>query len=244
MQARNDRQGRFFPRVNQYKESFMNVPMRPLVAGVIVASLGISAGALAQGIQTDSYLTDSRGNVSKSGFGHCWRTSQWTPAKAIAECDPDLMAKPAPRIVEAAPEPAPAPAPVVAAPPPPKPKAARIENVTLEADANFDTGRAELKPGGKAELGQLADRLKSIQIESIVVTGHADSVGGTKMNLGLSLRRAEAVKAYLEGMGVDGGMIKTVGLGETSPIADNNTVQGRAMNRRVEVEVEGERTIR
>jgi OmpA-OmpF porin, OOP family len=64
------------------------------------------------------------------------------------------------------------------------------------------------------------------------------------MNHALSLRRAEAVKAYLENMGVNGGMIRTVGLGETTPIADNNTLQGRAMNRRVEVEIEGERTIR
>jgi OmpA-OmpF porin, OOP family len=221
----------------------MNVSMRPLVAGFIVASLGISTGAFGQGIQTDSYLTDSRGDVSKSGFGHCWRTSQWTPAKAIAECDPDLMAKPAPKVVEVAPKPEPAPTPVVSAPPPPKPKAAKIESVTLGADANFDTGKADLKPGGKAELNQLVVRIKGVQIDSIVVTGHADSVGGPKMNHALSIRRAEAVKAYLENMGVDGGRIQTVGLGETTPIADNNTAQGRATNRRVEVEIEGERTI-
>lgn len=173
----------------------------------------------------------------KSGFGLCWRTSQWTPAKAIEECDPDLVQKPAPRKVEVVPKPAPPPPPVVAAPPPKPVPVPRVQSITLGADAAFDTGIADLKPEGRDRLEVLAPQLKGFQIESIVVTGHTDNTGGPQMNQKLSERRAEAVNAYLVGRGVDGSKIQTVGRGETDPIADNKTAEGRARNRRVHVDV-------
>jgi OOP family OmpA-OmpF porin len=223
-------------------------------ASVIVASLGISVGVLAQGMQTDAYVTDVAGRIVKSPNGPCWRTSLWTPAKAIAECDPDLIPKPAPVRVETPPPPppvaAPAPEPAVAAPavaaePPkaaPVPKPARIERITLGADASFDTGKSDLKPEGKASLDGLAAKLRDVQIESMVVTGHTDSVGSDAANQKLSLRRAEAVKAQLVSLGMVGGKIQTVGRGKSNPVADNKTAQGRARNRRVEVDVKGART--
>jgi OOP family OmpA-OmpF porin len=232
----------------------MRARLGPARASVIVVSLGISAGALAQGVQTDAYLTDGAARISKSTDGQCWRTSQWTSARAVAECDPDLVARPAPRKAEPppapvaapAPVPPPASAPVVAAEPPkaaPVPRPARIERITLGADASFDTGKFDLKPEGKAGLEGLAAKLRGAQIESIVVTGHTDSAGSDAANQRLSLRRAEAVKAHLVSLGMDGGKIRTVGRGKSSPVADNKTAQGRARNRRVEVDVRGARTV-
>jgi OOP family OmpA-OmpF porin len=87
-----------------------------LLALVVVASIGIPAGALAQRPVTDAYVLDASGMIVKNPFGLCWRTTSWTPAKAIAECDPDLVAKPQPK---AAPIPAPAAAPAVVPAPAP-----------------------------------------------------------------------------------------------------------------------------
>ena len=75
---------------------------------LLAAALGCVATAHAQSVRTDAYATDSAATVWRNPYGQCWRTSQWTVAKAIAECDADLVPKPAVR----APEPAPAPAPV------------------------------------------------------------------------------------------------------------------------------------
>jgi OOP family OmpA-OmpF porin len=215
----------------------MKYPYRTLLASVVLASLGISTGAVGQGIQTDAYWLDSRGYVAKNGFGECWRTSQWTPAKAIAECDPDLVAKPAPTKAVVVATPAPTPAPVVVAAP------ASVVSFTLGADASFDTARADLKEAGRAALEKHAPNLKGAQIESIVVIGHTDDVGAAQMNQQLSERRAEAVKAYLVSRGVAANKIQTSGRGESDPIADNKTAEGRAKNRRVHVEVKGTRTV-
>jgi outer membrane protein OmpA-like peptidoglycan-associated protein len=113
-----------------------------------------------------------------------------------------------------------------------------MEKVTLKAGALFDTGRADLKPAGQRELDELAARLKTMQgIDSVQITGHTDSQGQAASNQGLSERRAEAVKAYLVGKGVDGQRISTRGLGASSPVASNATAEGRARNRRVELEI-------
>src|SRR5512135_2091605 len=125
------------------------------LAASCALALGLAAGAVSAQIDpaTTGYLTDQRGVVAKSGFGLCWRTGYWTPAMAIAECDPDLVAKveapaPAPAPVAApATSPPPAPAPKPAPAPAPKPAA---EKVTLAADALFDFDKAVLRPEGRA----------------------------------------------------------------------------------------------
>lgn len=91
----------------------MNALVRPLLVAAIAAAL--PHAALAQGAVTDAYGLDNAGRIWKNPYGLCWRTSQWAPPKAVAECDPDLMPKPA------APKPAPVAAPVAVAPPPPPP---------------------------------------------------------------------------------------------------------------------------
>jgi len=82
-------------------------------SGALVALTIASGSAWAQSMSTDAYATDSRGQIVRSGFGLCWRTSSWTPEKAIEACDPDLVKRPAPKPAAAAPAPAPAPVPVV-----------------------------------------------------------------------------------------------------------------------------------
>ena len=113
--------------------------------------------------------------------------------------------------------------------------------MTYAADAFFDFDKAVLKPEGKAKLDDLASKVKAINLEVIIAVGHTDSVGSDAYNQKLSIRRAEAVKAYLVSKGIDKSRVYTEGKGETQPVADNKTKEGRAKNRRVEIEVVGTR---
>ncbi len=156
----------------------------------------------------------------------------------------------------AAPAPAPvmaAPAPMVAAPvaapeavvpkavPMPAPAAPAATKVTYAADAYFDTAKAVLKPEGKAKLDDLVSKVKGINLEVIIAVGHTDTVGKSG-NDKISIARAEAVKAYLVSKGIEKNRVYTEGKAATQPVADNKTAEGRAKNRRVEIEVVGTRT--
>ncbi|MFT3811914.1 MAG: OmpA family protein [Acidovorax sp.] len=168
--------------------------------------------------------------VWKNGTNElCWRDANWTPATAAVGCDGALQPAPAPAPVAAAPAPAPVPAPAVAT------------KVTFAADAFFDFDKAVLKPEGKAKLDDLASKVKDINLEVIIAVGHTDSVGSDAYNQKLSVRRAEAVKAYLVSKGIEKNRVYTEGKGKKQPIADNKTAAGRAKNRRVEIEVVGTR---
>ena len=87
----------------------------------------------------------------------------------------------------------------------------------------------------------MADKVKAINLEVIIAVGHTDSVGSDAYNQKLSLRRSQAVKAYLVSKGIEKTRIYTEGKGEKQPVADNKTKEGRAKNRRVEIEVVGSR---
>lgn len=137
----------------------------------------------------------------------------------------------------------PAPPPVAQPTPPPPPKAPEptSEKVSFAAETLFDFDKSAVKPAGKAALDDLLLKLKGMNTEVVVTVGHTDSVGSNEYNQKLSLRRAEAVKAYLVGTGMDATRVYTEGKGETQPLADNATAEGRAKNRRVTVEVVGTR---
>ncbi|NBY28704.1 MAG: OmpA family protein, partial [Betaproteobacteria bacterium] len=114
--------------------------------------------------------------------------------------------------------------------------------VTYAADAFFDFDKAVLKPEGKAKLDDLVSKVKAISLEVIIAVGHTDSVGSDVYNQKLSVKRAEAVKAYLVSKGIEKNRVYTEGKGEKQPVADNKTKEGQAKNRRVEIEVVGTRT--
>ena len=180
------------------------------------------------------YLTDSQNEVVKSNFGLCWHTGFWTPADAIDGCD-GMLKKAATAVPLATPLPAPAPAPYVDTTPGPveAPSAAAAvapssEKITFEADTFFDFDKSVLKPAGKTRLSDLASKLQGIDIEVVVATGHTDSVGSDAYNMKLSLRRANAVKAFLVSKGIPADRIFTAGKGESSPVASNKTREGRA----------------
>jgi len=108
-----------------------------------------------------------------------------------------------------------------------------VINVTAD---HFDFDSAELKPAMQAELDSVASRIKSSPgDETLHVIGHTDSTGPEAYNQGLSERRAAAAADYLIGLGVTSDRISTSGRGESEPVADNDTRDGRAMNRRVEI---------
>jgi len=132
----------------------------------------------------------------------------------------------------------PAPAPT----PAPQPPAAT--KVTYAADAFFDFDKAVLKLEGRAKLDDLVGKVKDINLEVIIAVGHTDSVGGDTYNQKLSVQRAEAVKSYLVSKGIEKNRVYTEGKGEKQPVADNKTTEGRAKNRRVEIEVVGTRNRR
>ena len=90
----------------------------------------------------------------------------------------------------------------------------------------------------------MVGKIKDINLEVIIAVGHTDSIGTDAYNQKLSVRRAEAVKAYLVSKGIEKNRVYTEGKGEKQPVADNKTADGRAKNRRVEIEVVGTRTRR
>ncbi|WP_312140623.1 OmpA family protein [Stutzerimonas nitrititolerans] len=113
------------------------------------------------------------------------------------------------------------------------------EAVRVELDVKFDFDRAEVKSGSYDDIRNLADFMKEYGQTSTVVEGHTDSVGTDAYNQRLSERRANAVRDVLVNQhGLDSSRIEAVGYGESRPVADNATEEGRAINRRVEAEVE------
>ena len=207
---------------------------------MMVATVAIAGAAFANGSTTNSdNWRSGQGNMQwKIGNASalCWRTANWTPATAAPGCDGAIAP------VAAAPAPAPAAtvAPVAAAPAPAAPAAgAAATKVTYAADAFFASNSAVLKAAGKAKLDDLVDKVKAINLEVIVAVGHTDNKGKDASNQALSVRRAEAVKAYLVSKGIEKNRVYTEGKGSKQPVADNKTAEGRAKNNRVEIEVVG-----
>ncbi len=161
-------------------------------------------------------------------------------AGCATQDEPKPAPAPQPEAPRQAPPPPPPPAPKPAAKPKPAPKPV-AEKVTFAADVNFDFNKSTLKPEGRSKLDDLANKVKGINLEVIIVIGHADAVGSDEYNQKLSVRRAEAVKAYLVSKGVETNRVYTEGKGEKQPVASNKTADGRAKNRRDEIEVIGTR---
>ncbi len=182
-------------------------------AGLCLAGTGV---ALAGG--TAGYVTDASGHYVRDGSGHCVRTPFWRKADANAECDPGLMAKksaPVPMAALEAPKPAPKP---------------QLKAITLGADAYFGFNRATLNAAGKQKLNKIAATLKKgVKEPRIDITGYTDRIGSAAYNEKLSLRRAQAVKAYLVSRGIPAAYITVKGAGASSPVVSCTGKRGKTL---------------
>jgi OOP family OmpA-OmpF porin len=174
----------------------------------------------------DGEWANSASTVWKNGSGECWQAGYWTPAMATEQCGADMKKPMAPK------------APAPAAKPRPRPVA---NKVTLAADVLFDFDKSVIKASGRTQLDSLASQISGLNLEVVIAIGHTDSIGSDAYNQKLSVRRAESIKAYLTSKGVPANRIYTEGKGEKQPVASNKTKDGRAKNRRVEIEVIGTR---
>jgi OOP family OmpA-OmpF porin len=229
----------------------MRSALRITLASAIVAAA--LAPALASAQAKDGYLTDTAGGVVKApGAGVCVRTSQWTPALAIAECDPDLVKKPAPVAQKVAPKAAPQKAA-------PKPKPAKPEFLNIEEKIELqgmEFNKADMTADNKKDLDEFLGALRkptkaraAVEFGAVIVTGHTDRIGSMKYNMKLSERRAITVKDYIVSTGIDQKLIFWEGKGPKQPIpvtkfCDNKMkrkqlIECLAPNRRVTVEVVG-----
>ncbi|MBU3626442.1 OmpA family protein [Polynucleobacter sp. JS-Safj-400b-B2] len=179
---------------------------------VLLASvITVSASAA---IASDNWENSSGLNWKNGDGTLCWRDNNWTPATAAKGCDGALVA--------------PAPAAGVSQ-----------SKITLQADTLYDFNKSDLKPEGKATLDKIAADLSKIKLEVIIAVGNTDSVGTDAYNMALGQRRAQSVKSYLVSKGVDGSRIYTESKGKSNPVASNATAEGRAKNRRTDIEVVG-----
>lgn len=183
--------------------------------------------------QTVNNWVNSTNQPWKNGYNQCWRNSSWTPATAHPDCDGAL--KPEPQRVQVT-----IPAPVRQEAPAPAPKKAEIIKLSYSTDTLFDFDKSIIKLEGRQMLDGLIGMInKDYNLEVIIAVGHTDSIGTEAYNLKLGMRRAEAVKAYMIARGIEKNRVYTESKGESQPIASNKTAQGRAQNRRVDIEVVG-----
>jgi len=203
----------------------------------IAATAVMAASASAQSVPASRQATNdnwSNGTgeyVWMNGTNElCWRDAFWTPATANAKCDGALVAQ----------------APTPPAPPAPVAPAITSQKITYQADALFDFDKAVLKPAGKEKLDDLASKIQGLNLEVVVATGYTDRIGSDKYNDRLSLRRAQAVKAYLVSKGIEANRIYTEGKGKRNPVTTGCNQKNHkqliaclAPDRRVEVEVVG-----
>jgi outer membrane protein OmpA-like peptidoglycan-associated protein len=111
------------------------------------------------------------------------------------------------------------------------------EVITLPGDVLFAFNKSDLTPSAQSQLDALMGKLQGADVVSIKVIGHTDSVGSDSYNQALSERRASSVAAYLLSQGLAPNKITSEGKGESQPVADNDTEEGRAKNRRVELHI-------
>jgi len=198
----------------------------PLTCAAIGAVAGGAGGAV-YGTNND------RGHDIDSGIGYGVAIGAATGTVAYFVCKAlGVGEKPPPP--PPPPAPAPAPAPPPAEEPAPPPQAQRI----VLRGVQFDLDKADIRADAGVILDEAANQLGQVPGTRVSVEGHTDSTGADTYNQSLSERRAGSVKDYLVSKGVDAGRLSTAGFGESQPVADNATAEGRALNRRVELKVQ------
>ena len=204
--------------------STTNSDLRPSIEGVVQA--------------TEGYLADDNGNVLVSGDGTCFRSEVWSEANQVDACEitkkatTDVNDTKAAVVASNATSENVSERPVTA-----EPTLAIGEPVVLTGRFLFQSGSSQFSPVDDAEMNALIKTLSTYRsIESIDVVGHTDDRGPSVYNQSVSERRATTVKNKLE-QAFPQILISARGLGETAPVAPNNTAEGRQLNRRVEVQI-------
>jgi outer membrane protein OmpA-like peptidoglycan-associated protein len=203
----------------------------PLVCALIGGGVGAVGGGVAGGLYAEN--NDERENNEAEGAGIAAASMVVGAGAGYLICS--LMKeekKPAPK---QAPPPPPAPRAAPAPPPPPARPDPCKERVRLE-NVNFDNDKADIKFSSVTVLDETVMHLKGCPARRVRLTAYTDSNGSDAYNQKLSQRRADSVRSYLVSHGIDAGRIEAEGRGESNPIADNATPEGRAENRRVELE--------
>ena len=183
---------------------------------LITLLLAVTSAAFAQqGPQ--GYLTDSNGQIVRSGTGLCWHTGYWTPANAVEGCDAVTKAAPA------------------------------SAKVTLQAETLFDFDKAVIKPEGKVALDSLIQQIKGYNLDLVVAVGYTDRIGSNAYNLKLSQRRAQSVQEYLVNKGIPTPNVYADGKGKANPVTGDTCkgqfgkklINCLAPDRRVVIEIIG-----
>lgn len=212
-----------------------------LALGFLMGASSVCVFAQTTDIQipNDGYNQDSRGAVTRSGYGLCWRSGTWTPNDAVAGCDGALKS------------------------PIPNPIAPEVKNnlegaqpitqrcdftATLENGQTFASGKAVLNEQAKKRIAaDILPRLTQCKtITGFVITGHTDYIGSRQSNQQLSEKRAVAVANYLKEKGIDRSIISVYGAGDTQALNSCDKklpapqlISCLAPNRRVSIEVHG-----
>jgi len=204
-----------------------------LIAKLTATAALIGAATAYAGVTPN--LVDASGAPVRDASGACVQTSGITHPDCMPKKvePPKPAAAPAPAAAAVAPKPAEAPKPA--------PQPVKVA-ITIQAEALFDFDKSVLKPDGKKSIDEAIAKMKTVDVEMVIATGHTDSIGTDAYNQKLSERRATTVKEYMVSQGIPAAKITTLGKGETQPVATNKTADGRAKNRRVDIEFKGVQT--
>jgi OOP family OmpA-OmpF porin len=188
------------------------------LAGILASSLLAAAVTARADDGSPGYVENTQGNIVRSGSGDCVHTGYWKSEMAnIVGCDGVTLDAPV-EVIQGAPT-------------------GLVGAVVIPEAALFAFDSADLTDEGKIAIEEYRKELRPEISEAYagIIIGHTDSTGSAEYNLGLSMRRAQAVSDYLANTGVDADILREVGRGEEDPIASNDTEEGRSQNRRVEI---------
>lgn len=224
----------------------MKLPIIMLAGASMLATLPAQSREEIPHEQNRAYVWDTQGYIVRDRYDRCVRSIHWTKEKAIAKCEG--WAKPTPKVA------VPAPAPVKPEPwpiqPPALPENPHAQPVAVapempEGPVHFNgffaTNKDTFNPSKldkiHAQLNDYVDYLKAHPAKRVKISGHTDNRGTHAHNLDLSQRRANTVKNYLIANGISADRIDAKGYSYDKPIAGNDTDEGRALNRRVEMDL-------
>jgi len=201
----------------------MYIITKNIFTGLLGAALAVSsAHAEARG-DAMGYVTDSSGNIVRSGSGECWHSGSWTPADAsVVGCD-GVVLDTSIAVLKGK-------------------GTGDVAGIVIPAASLFATDKAELNKDGQDVIEEYRKTIKPelSQAYAVIVVGHADSTGSARHNLDLSFDRAVSVAEYLISTGLKADSLRIIGRGDNHPLASNDSAEGRALNRRVEIFVIGE----